>query len=144
PKGGASKKAEARKKAEQIMNKLKKGQDFAELARDYSAGPTRTTGGDLGCLRTGQLDKQFESLVFALKPGKTTDVIDTEYGFHIFKATDKKAETVLAYESVKEKLRQLLLEEKAKQEADIQARKLREKADVEILVQDKASKQGIK
>ncbi len=134
PKGGASQKAEGRKKAEQILSKLKKGQDFAGLAREYSDGPTRSNGGDLGCLRTGQLDKQFERTVFALDPGKTSDIIDTEYGFHIFRVTDKKAETVLAYESVKDKIRQLLLSEKAKQEADLQARKLREKTDVEILV----------
>ena len=140
PKGGATQREEGRKKAEQILGKLKKGQDFAELAREYSDGPTRTSGGDLGCLRPGQLDKEFESLVFGLKPGNITDVIDTEHGFHIFKVTDKKAETILAYESVKEKIRLLLVAEKARQEADLQARKLREQADVQILVQDKSSK----
>jgi len=133
-KAETSRKEEARQKADRIISKLRTGQDFASLAKEYSDGPTRTNGGDLGCLRTGQLDKQFESAVFDLKPGKTTDVIETDYGFHIFKATDKKPETILAYESVKDKIRQLLRDEKAKQEADQEAKKLRERADVEILI----------
>jgi len=93
----------------------------------------------LGYLRMGQLDKQFENNVFALKAGETTNIIETDYGFHIFKVTDKKTETILAYENVKDKIRQFLREEKAKQEADLQAKKLREKADVEILLKEDIS-----
>ncbi|MGD0883692.1 MAG: peptidylprolyl isomerase [Thermodesulfovibrionales bacterium] len=139
-----ARKQEARRKIEQILKSLKKGQDFAAIAREQSDGPTRTNGGDLGYIKAGQLDKQFESKVFALKTGETTDIIETDYGFHLFMVTDKKPETVLAYESVKEKIRQFLREEKAKQEADLQAKTLREKASVQILLneeKDPATKQ---
>lgn len=129
-----SRKKEARRKAEQIMEDLKTGKDFAVLAREQSDGPTRTNGGDLGYIKAGQLEKQFQSTVLPFKPGETTDIISTEYGFHIFKLTDKKPETVLAYESVKEKIQQFLREEKARQEADLYAKTLREKASVEILL----------
>ncbi len=133
PKWEEVRKQEAHRKAEQILKDLKNGKDFAALAREQSDSPTRTNGGDLGYIKAGQLEKQFESAVLALKPGETTNIITTEYGFHLFKLTDKKPETVLAYENVKEKIQQFLREEKAKQEADLQARKLREKANVEIL-----------
>jgi len=133
-KGGDSRKKELRSKAEKILKNLKDDQDFADLAREYSDGPTKNKGGDLGYLRKGQLEKQFESKIFALKKGEITDVIETEYGFHIFKVTDIKPETILAYENVKEKVKKFLVDEKIKQEADEYARKLREKTDVKILL----------
>lgn len=136
PKWEESRKLEARRKAEQILKSLKKGQDFAALAREQSDGPTRTSGGDLGYIKMGQLDKPLENVVFSLKPGEISDVVETSYGFHLFKVTDKKPETVLAYEKVKEKIRQFLRDEKAKQEADLRAKSLREKAAVEILLRE--------
>jgi len=132
----ASKKEGARRKIEQILKDLKKGQDFGALAREQSDGPTRTNSGDLGYIRSGQLEKRLENAIFALKPGETTDIIETDNGLHLFKVTDKKPETVLAYEIVKEKIRQFLREEKSKQQADLLARKLREKADIEILLKE--------
>lgn len=129
-----ARKQEARRKAEQIIKDLKAGKDFAALAREQSDSPTRTNGGDLGYIRAGQLEKQFQTAVLALKPGQITDIISAEYGFHIFKLTDKKPETVLAYETVKEKIQQLLRDEKARQDAELYAKTLREKAKVEILL----------
>ena len=133
PKWEASRKQEARRKAEQILKDLKKGKDFASLAREYSDGPTRTNGGDLGYIKMGQLERQFEG-IFNLKPGDLSDIIETDYGFHLFKVIDKKPETILAYDNVKEKIRQSLRGEKAKQEADLYAKTLRDKATVVILL----------
>jgi len=130
----ASRKQEARRKAEQILKNLKKGDDFAALAREHSDGPTRTNGGDLGYIKKGQLEKQFESVIFDLKSGETSDIIETDYGFHLFKVMDKKPESILAYDNVKEQIRQSLREEKARQEADLYAKTLREKASVTILL----------
>ncbi len=130
---------EARRKAGQILKKLKEGQDFSTLAREQSDGPTRTSGGDLGYIRTGQLEKQLESAVFSLKQGETSEVVETSYGFHLFKVMDIKPETILAYDNVKEQIRRHLLQEKAKQEADLQAATLREKAAVEILLREDIS-----
>ena len=134
PKWEAPRKQEARRKAEQILKNLRKGEDFAALAREHSDGPTRTNGGDLGYIKMGQLEKQFESVVFGLKTGETSDLIETDYGFHLFKVTDRKPESILAYDNVKEQIRQVLKEEKAKQEADLYAKTLREKASVTILL----------
>ena len=87
-KSETSRKQEARRKAEQILKDLKDGKDFKTIAREQSDGPTRTSGGDLGYIRMGQLEKQFESVVFNLKTEEISDVIETNYGFHLFKVTD--------------------------------------------------------
>jgi len=129
-----SRKQEARRKAEQILKDLKDGKDFKTIAREQSDGPTRTSGGDLGYIKKGQLEKQFESVVFNLKTEEISDVIETNYGFHLFKVTDRKPESIVSYDNVKEQIKQLLLQEKAKKEADEYARKLREKSDVKILL----------
>jgi len=141
PKDGDSHKKELRGKAEKILKNLKDDQDFADLAREYSDGPTKNNGGDLGYLRKGQLEKQFESKVLALKKGEITDIIETEYGFQIFKVTDIKPETILAYETVKEKVKKFLVDEKIKQAADLYAKKLREKAGtgIEIFIKEDLS-----
>lgn len=127
-----SRKKDARRKADEILKDLKKGKDFASIAKEQSDGPTKMNGGDLGYLRTGQLEKQLETVVFDLKSGEMSDVVETDYGFHLFKVTDKKPATVLPFENVKEKIREFLRDEKAKQEAYLHAKKLREKAAVEI------------
>lgn len=136
PQWDAARKQEVHRKADQILNELKKGQDFAALARERSDGPTRTNGGDLGDIRMGQLEKQLESVVFSLKPGEISAVVETDHGFHVFKVVDIKPETVLAYDSVKDKIKQYLVQEKAKQAADLQGKALREKAAVEILLNE--------
>ena len=142
PKWEASRKDEARRKAEQIVKDLKKGKDFAVLAREQSDGPTRTNGGELGYIRMGQLEKKFEGAIFNLKPGETSDVIETDYGFHLFKVKDRKPDSILAYDTVKEQIRKSLREEKAKQEADLYAKTLREKASVVILLPELTQNPG--
>lgn len=133
PSGEALRKEEARRKIDQILKNLKKGQEFGALAREQSDGPTRTNGGDLGYIKIGQLEKQLESAVFSLKPGEHSEVIETGNGFHLFKVIERKPETILAYDAVKDQIRQLLRQEKGKQEADLYAKTLRAKANVEML-----------
>lgn len=134
PKEDPSRKREARQKIERIQREIKQGKEFEKLAREHSDGPTRASGGDLGYIRMGQLDKELEKVVFNLKIGELSEIVETEYGFHLFKLVDKKPETILAYENVKDGIRQTLLMEKAKLEADQFARTLRDKADVAILL----------
>ncbi len=139
PKWDDLRKKEAKQKAELVLKNLKKGQDFSALAREQSDGPTRTSGGDLGYIRIGQLDKQLENAVFRLKTGETSDIIETSYGFNVFKVFDRKPETILAYDAVKEQIRKHLAQEKVRQEADLYAKNLREKASVEILLREEVN-----
>jgi peptidyl-prolyl cis-trans isomerase SurA len=76
------------KKANDLDARLKKGEDFAELAKRNSEGPTAKNGGDLGAFERGQLSKQIEDTVFAMKKNDISDVIQTKTGFEIIKVLD--------------------------------------------------------
>jgi peptidyl-prolyl cis-trans isomerase SurA len=77
-----------RKQAEDLHQRLKNGDDFAELAKHFSEGPTAKDGGELGAYERGQLAKPIEDVVFALTRGDFTDVIQTKTSFEIFKVVD--------------------------------------------------------
>jgi peptidyl-prolyl cis-trans isomerase SurA len=72
-------------KAEDLHNRLVKGEDFAELAKRYSEGSTAKDGGGLGTFEKGQLSPQLEDVVFKLQKGEVTDVIQTKTGFEVLK-----------------------------------------------------------
>jgi peptidyl-prolyl cis-trans isomerase C len=134
PSWDQAKKAAARKRIDDIHAKLKSGQDFESLARTYSEDPSASKGGDLGYVRTGQVLKPFEDALFALKPGEVSDVVETSLGFHIIKAVDRKSETTIPFEKVKDQLKSALKQEKGQQEANASIAKVREKARVEIML----------
>ena len=78
----AEQKAKAKTKAEDILKQLRKGADFAKLAKQYSEDPsTRDEGGDLGSFGRGQMIKPFEEAVFSMKPGELR-MVETKFGFH--------------------------------------------------------------
>jgi len=131
PAGDAAKKAEARKKIEEIQGKLKKGEDFATLAKASSDCPSKDRGGDLGYFSRGEMVKPFEDAVFALKTGEMSDIVETQYGFHLIKSSDKKAAKTLSYEEVKDQIAERLKQEKEMNEATQYSEKLKEKAKIE-------------
>jgi peptidyl-prolyl cis-trans isomerase C len=129
-----AKKSAARKKIDEIRTKLKQGQDFESLARTYSEDPSGAKGGDLGYIRIGQVLKPFEEALFALKPGEISDVVETNLGYHIIKASDRKPETTIPFEKLRDQLRALLKQEKGLKEANAYIAKVREKAKVDIFL----------
>jgi peptidyl-prolyl cis-trans isomerase SurA len=80
--------AAVRTRADDLHNRLVKGEDFTALAKRYSQGSTAQDGGDLGAFERGQLAKQLEDAVFKLDKGQFTDVIQTRTGFEILKVED--------------------------------------------------------
>jgi peptidyl-prolyl cis-trans isomerase SurA len=76
-------------KAEDYLNRLKKGEEFAEMAKRYSEGSTAKEGGGLGTFERGQLSKQLEDATFSLNKGGLTEVIQTKTGFEILKVVDR-------------------------------------------------------
>ncbi|HEX9916482.1 MAG TPA: peptidylprolyl isomerase [candidate division Zixibacteria bacterium] len=85
-----------KKKAQSILEMAKKGEDFSELAKKYSDDPSSAQGGELGYFKRGDMVPSFERAAFALKPGEMSDVVETQFGFHIIKLEDKKDNMVKA------------------------------------------------
>lgn len=114
----AEKKTAARKKIEKVQAQLKKGGDFATLARENSEGPSASKGGDLGYFKRGSMVKPFEDAAFALEVNQVSDVVETMFGYHLIKVFDKKPEQTLAYAEVKGELQEHLKQQKLKLEVD--------------------------
>ena len=125
------KKSEAKQKIKNIQQKLNKGEDFATLAKEFSEGPSKNNGGDLGYFQQGQMVKPFEDAAFALKTEEVSDIVETRFGYHIIKVIDKTPEKTIAYENVKDDLAQHLKQEKTNQEVKTYIQKLREKSKIE-------------
>lgn len=100
--------AEARKKIDNILALVKKGDDFGEAAKKYSEGPSASSGGDLGYFTRGQMVKPFEDAAFSLKTGEISDVVKTRFGFHIIKLVDRKEKGVAPLEEVRESIKSYL------------------------------------
>jgi peptidyl-prolyl cis-trans isomerase SurA len=97
PKPTGDKVKKARKQAEELMVRIKAGEDFAELAREYSEDPgSGSQGGDLGFFSRGTMVPEFEEAAFALKPGEMSDLVQTKYGFHIIRTDELAADQVRA------------------------------------------------
>ena len=109
--------ADKRNRAEQVLELARSGEDFAELAKQYSEGPTGPKGGDLGFFTRGRMVKPFDDTVFALKEGEISDIVQTQFGFHVIKL-----------EKIKPPYTKPLEEVKGEIEVQIQAQKSRELA----------------
>lgn len=112
---------EKRKKAEEILGKVRKTKDFASLAKQYSESETAQKGGDLGWLQKGSIDETFEKSLFSLKAGDLSGVIRGGGGFYIFKAEEVTEEKQKTFEEVKDQIHQAFKKEKAKAEASRRA-----------------------
>jgi hypothetical protein len=75
--------------ANQVLEKARGGADLGRLANEYSDEPMAgSRAGSLGCFRRGTMDKRFEAAAFALKPGEISDVVESDFGFHIIQRTE--------------------------------------------------------
>ena len=111
---------EVRKKAEELLERVRKGEDFAKLAREYSKDPTAEKGGDLGYLLRQDIDPDFARVAFSLKKGEA-GIARTRFGFHVLKVEDIKEERVIPLEEVRDKILSQLRREKATDRAALEA-----------------------
>ncbi len=112
-------KAEARARIDKAAQRVRDGEDFAAVAKEASECPSGPKGGDLGSFQRGQMVKPFEETAFALDPGKVSDVVETEFGYHIIKVLDKTPQGTATYEEVQAQIADHL--EKEKSQAAVQA-----------------------
>lgn len=123
-----------RKRAEEVLEKIEAGEDFAQLAWDYSDDPYRVKGGDIGLIHRGRLDSLLDEVAFSLKVGDVSDIIETIYGYHIIKVEEEKEPEQLSLEDVSQKIQRQLIEEKLKSLRETLMGDLKAKAKIEIYI----------
>ena len=131
PKKDPSQKVESRKKIEVIQQKLQEGGDFSALAKEYSQCPSGRKGGDLGYFQRGEMVEPFEQAVFALGPGEVSDIVETKFGYHLIRLDNKKPESVIPFEGIKDRIGRYLKQKKAEKDIVSYVQNLEEKAKIE-------------
>jgi peptidyl-prolyl cis-trans isomerase C len=131
--------AEARAKAEDARRRVLAGEDFAELARELSEGPTAPEGGDLGFFVRGQTAPAFEAAAFALEPGGISPVVRSPFGLHVIKVEEKRPARRLPLDEVSENVRSLLAQQKTGEHVAKLVKSLAEKGTVVNLVDSSAA-----
>jgi peptidyl-prolyl cis-trans isomerase C len=131
----AAAKAKAKSQADGLLAQITKGGDFAGLAKQFSQDPgSAPNGGDLGFFSKGQMVPAFEQAAFGLKPGQTSGVVETPFGYHIIRVSETKAGRDLTYDEVKgqidEYLKQQIRDQKSQEFVD----QLRAKGKIQILL----------
>jgi peptidyl-prolyl cis-trans isomerase C len=136
PEGGdAAAKAEARTKAEQVLKSVKAGQDFAALAKEHSQDPgSAVQGGDLGFFEQGQMVGPFNDAAFTLQPGTTSDLVETQFGYHIIKVAEKQPARTIPLAEVRPQVEQYLQNRNREEQTEAFVKALRSKGKIEILI----------
>src|SRR2546426_5666161 len=109
--------AKIKEKAQQVLERAKKGEDFSNLAKQFSEDTTASNGGDLGSFGRGQMVPEFEQVAFSLSPGAISDLVQTQFGIHIIKVNEKQEGRSRPFEEMKEAVRPIVSTRKAEQKA---------------------------
>ncbi len=126
---------EARTRATAVHQRAVAGEDFATLAREVSEGPNAADGGDMGFFAQDSMVPALANAAFALQIGEISDVVETQFGFHIVKVTEKRAASKMPFEEAKDPARQLLIENRTGEKLSELLAKLVEAANIVQAVQ---------
>lgn len=140
PKATDEEKKKAKEKAEGLLKQIKEGKDFAALAKENSTCPSSAQGGDLGFFGKGQMVPPFEAAAFAMKPGEISNVVETQFGYHIIKLTDRKPAETTSLEEVKPKIKDYLKGQKVQQAVGQYIEGLKAKAKIERFAEEAPAK----
>jgi len=124
----------AREKADKLRKELAGGADFAALAKGNSTCPSSQQGGDLGFFGKGQMVPAFEKAAFALKPGEISDVVETQFGYHIIKLTERQPAMTTDFKNVKAKIEEYLKGQKVNEAVQKYVAEARKNAKIEIFL----------
>lgn len=121
--------AAVKKTAEGVLKQVKSGGDFAKLAKQYSEDGSKDNGGDLDFFGRGRMVKEFDEFSFSAKPGQISDLVKTQFGYHIIKVTDRRAAATRQMAEVRGVLEDQIKTEKAQREADRQQAEIAKEID---------------
>jgi peptidyl-prolyl cis-trans isomerase D len=111
--------AAVKKQAEDLLAKIKAGADFAQLATKFSEDEaSKAKGGDLDYFGKGQMVPEFDKVAFSLEPGQMSDVVKSQFGYHIIKVTDKKPASKRTLEEVRPQIEDQIKWDRAQAEAE--------------------------
>ncbi|MBK5298403.1 MAG: peptidylprolyl isomerase [Vicinamibacteria bacterium] len=130
----AQARAALRARADAALKAAKAGQDFAKLARQYSQDSSAQRGGDLGFFPKGQMVPAFDQAAFALAPGQVSDLVETQFGYHIIKAIEKRPARIVPFVEVAGQIQQFLEQEQRQEKSKALVDQLKAKGKVQIFV----------
>ena len=125
--------------AKAIKKELKKGKDFADLAKEKSTCPSKGRGGDLGWFGRGKMAPEFEKAAFNLKKGEVSGIVHTKFGYHIVKLEDRREAKRKTFDEVKARIKMKLRQQREKETIEEAKARLGKELKVEIF--EEASKQ---
>lgn len=130
---------QAKAKVAQLLDELKKGADFAKLAQENSADTSRDRGGDVGFFTKGQMPLAFEEAAFKLKKDELSDIVATDFGYHILKGIDVKVAGVLPLADVKDQIKTMVAQKQASDVVRKQLNYMRQEQRVEFFLPAEAA-----
>jgi peptidyl-prolyl cis-trans isomerase C len=133
---GEQGKVEARKQIDDILQLAKGGSDFAELAKKYSQCPSAERGGDLGSFGRGQMVKPFEDAAFSMEVGQISDVVQTDFGYHIIKLQSKQPQKLIELKEVTDRIKEVVTGEKMNTAVENWVKPIMEKANIQLMVKN--------
>ena len=129
---GEEKRRTLRENAEKVLERLKRGESFAQLAVEYSQGPAARAGGDLGFIEKGVMLPEVDKEAFRLKMDEISDVVESPVGFHILKIADKRGAGVKPLKDVRDEIKESIANEKAQKKFEEWIEEQRKKSLIEI------------
>jgi len=131
---GAAAQQAAKAEADRILAEIRAGEDFVQLATERSQAPSAPRGGDLGYFGPGQMVEPFEKAVFALQRGEISEVVQTQFGYHIIRLEDRRGGDTAPVGEVADKIRDYLGQQKLQSEVETLVMTLRNEGEVEIFL----------
>lgn len=122
----------SKEEGERLLGQLRRGEEFATLAAAHSLSPDAEQGGDLGFFAKGDMPQEFDDTVFTLPVGRLSDLVKSEYGYHVFRVEERREAVQLTLEAVHEEIHDRLLSEKKDVAYQRWLQQLRAKAVIDV------------
>ena len=131
----AEKKEASRQELMKIKKRLDAGEDFSELAKAHSECPSAQNGGDLGSFPRGKMVPAFEEVAFGLKANEVSDIVETQFGYHLIKVMEHREASTVGLEEARPRIITNLRNEKIQSEVNSYVEKLRGEAKIEKFIE---------